>query len=50
MVRPRSADPPTALLAPYILPGMLVARALPADLEAAAKCKRYLLTGPKARN
>jgi len=41
------ASPLAALLAPHILPGMLVARALPAGLGAAAKCKRYSLTGPK---
>jgi len=29
--------------------GMLVARALPAGLRAAAKCKRYSLTGPNSR-
>jgi len=34
------------LLAPYILPGMLVARALSASLGDAAKCKCYSLTGP----
>jgi len=34
------------LIAPYILPGMLVARAFPAGLGAAAKCERYSLTGP----
>jgi hypothetical protein len=28
---------------------MLVARALPAGLGATAKCKRYLLTGPKCQ-
>ena len=36
-----------ALLTPCMHPGMLVARALPASLGAAAKCKRYSLTGPK---
>ncbi len=40
------ASPLAVLLAPYILPGMLVARALPEGLAAAAKCKRYSLTSP----
>ena len=48
---PPGCGPLAALLAPYILPGMLVAPALPAGLGAAAKCTCYSLTGPKrARN
>src|SRR5512141_1966163 len=45
-LRAAAASPLAALLAPYILPGILVARALPAGLGATAKCKRYSLTDP----
>ena len=46
--RQRSRCPPAGLVARslYTTSGMLVARASPAGLGPAAKCKRYSLTGP----
>jgi hypothetical protein len=42
----RPAGPLALLLAPYMQPGMLVARAWPAGLGPAAKCKCYFAGGP----
>ena len=42
----RSAGPPAALLSPYMQPGMLVARALPAGLGTSSKMHMLFMRRP----